>query len=493
MITKAYKHWLIIFIFSVSGFTGLIYESIWSHYLKLFLGHAAYAQALVLSIFMGGMAFGSWFAAARSDKHHNLLLLYALAEAIIGLFGLVFHPLFDFLLQFSYSSILPGLDPVWVQAYKWSLGTLLILPQSFLLGTTFPLLSNGLLRRQQKDTGWTVSMLYFSNSIGASIGVLVSGFVLIKLTGLPGTILTAAIINILLALLVYLLAGSDRETPRFPARLSSRDRLPLVFLAAAFLTGAASFIYEISWIRMLSMVLGTSTHSFELMLSAFILGLALGGFWIRNRIDSVSDPVSLAATVQIVMGLFAISTIPLYNFTYEIMSVMLSALDRTDTGYFFYSVTGHAICLLIMLPATFCAGMTFPLFTKILLQNDYGERAIGYIYSANTLGAITGVFFTVFFGLPLLGLKGSIILGGAIDIVLGFALLLLLVKNLNMTRTALNIAVCALVLVAAWHFTGIDKFRVISSVYRTGSSLFSSAREILYYRDGKTASISVTR
>ena len=46
-------------IFFLSGFCGLIYESIWSHYLKLFLGHAAYAQTLVLAIFMGGMALRS--------------------------------------------------------------------------------------------------------------------------------------------------------------------------------------------------------------------------------------------------------------------------------------------------------------------------------------------------------------------------------------------------------------------------------------------------
>ena len=41
-------------IFVLSGFAGLIYQSIWSHYLGLYLGHAAYAQALVLAIFMGG-------------------------------------------------------------------------------------------------------------------------------------------------------------------------------------------------------------------------------------------------------------------------------------------------------------------------------------------------------------------------------------------------------------------------------------------------------
>ncbi len=47
-------------LFALSGFAGLIYKSIWSQYLKLFLGHAAYAQALVLAIFMGGMALGGW-------------------------------------------------------------------------------------------------------------------------------------------------------------------------------------------------------------------------------------------------------------------------------------------------------------------------------------------------------------------------------------------------------------------------------------------------
>ncbi len=49
-------------LFAVSGFAGLIYESIWSQYCKLFLGHAAYAQTLVLALFMGGMTIGAWLS-----------------------------------------------------------------------------------------------------------------------------------------------------------------------------------------------------------------------------------------------------------------------------------------------------------------------------------------------------------------------------------------------------------------------------------------------
>src|SRR5712672_1666713 len=72
-------------LFTVSGFAGLIYESIWSHYLKLFLGHAAYAQTLVLAIFMGGMALGAWLVSRFTDRIRNLLLGYAAAELGIGL------------------------------------------------------------------------------------------------------------------------------------------------------------------------------------------------------------------------------------------------------------------------------------------------------------------------------------------------------------------------------------------------------------------------
>ena len=65
-------------IFGLSGFTGIIYESVWSHYLKLFLGHAAYAQALVLIIFMGGMALGAWIISRMGHRSENLLIWYAL-------------------------------------------------------------------------------------------------------------------------------------------------------------------------------------------------------------------------------------------------------------------------------------------------------------------------------------------------------------------------------------------------------------------------------
>src|SRR5262247_1154942 len=131
-------------IFTVSGFSGLIYESIWSHYLRLFLGHAAYAQTLVLAIFMGGMALGAWAASRWSPRWGDLLLAYALIEALIGIISLVFHELFVAATALALDHVVPALgSPAAVYAFKWALSAALILPQSVLLGMTFPLMTGG--------------------------------------------------------------------------------------------------------------------------------------------------------------------------------------------------------------------------------------------------------------------------------------------------------------------------------------------------------------
>ena len=145
---EASHQWLLIALFTVSGFSGLIYESIWAQYLKLLLGHAAYAQSLVLTIFMGGMAIGAWWIGRRTVSLKNLLLGYAIVEGIIGIAGLAFHPLFDGASSFAATHIFPALEtPEQIAWVKWTFAALLITPQSILLGMTFPLMSGAFMRR----------------------------------------------------------------------------------------------------------------------------------------------------------------------------------------------------------------------------------------------------------------------------------------------------------------------------------------------------------
>ncbi len=422
--------WLYFAIFAISGFSGLIYESIWSHYLKLFLGHAAYAQSLVLMIFMGGLAAGSWLAARYSERWRAPILFYAIVEGVIGVIALVFHDAFVSVSDAFYFSILPGMEsPALGNALKWTAAAALIVPQSVLLGMTFPLMSTGILRRFPEQPGSSLAMLYFTNSIGAAIGVLASGFWLIGMVGLPGTIMTAGLLNIGLALAVWMLVKLDPKpiaSPIMPDTQSvgtGGDALAALFFFSAAVTGASSFMYEIGWIRMLSLVLGSTTHSFELMLSAFITGLALGGLWIKRRIDRLQNPVRFCGWVQVLMGVLAIATVPLYVQTFDWMAEALSGLQQNGAGYTLFTLFSHGLALLVMVPTTFLAGMTLPLFTHVLMRGRRGERAIGRVYAANTVGAIAGVLFAVHIGLPMLGLKSLIALGAGLDVVLGLMLL----------------------------------------------------------------------
>lgn len=485
-------------IFAISGFSGLIYESIWSHYLKLFLGHAAYAQSLVLIIFMGGMALGSWAASRYLVRRTSPFVFYVAVELIVGLAALLFHELFVSLISIFYTSVLSSTgSPAVAVALKWMMASVLIMPQSVLLGMTFPLMSAGVIRRYPGGAGSIIAMLYFTNSIGAAVGVVVSGFWLIGVFGLPGTIFIAGLINIALALTVWGLIRLDTSTHTTPTkreqRSEHRSSRASFFLFAAAVTGIASFIYEVSWIRMLSMVLGASTHSFELMLSAFITGLAFGGLWIRKRIDRITFPVRYSGYVQLVIGISALLTIPIYASSFNWMEWILQALRSTDAGYVGYSVGSHTISLMVMLPTTFMAGMTLPLFTSVLLRQGHGEKSIGQVYAANTIGAILGVIFAVHVGLPLLGLKYLIVVGAMLNIGLG---LIMLAKNSisrvgkNQLSAAIFIGIGSLILTIVT--TNLNTSLLTSSIFRTGSTdSGSEGSKVIFYQDGKTASISL--
>src|SRR5688572_22428993 len=80
--------------FTASGVAGLVYELVWTRYLALLIGHSAFAQVLVLAIYLGGTAVGSLLVAERSRGSARPLRAYALVETALAGFGLLFHVLF---------------------------------------------------------------------------------------------------------------------------------------------------------------------------------------------------------------------------------------------------------------------------------------------------------------------------------------------------------------------------------------------------------------
>src|ERR1043166_2297150 len=92
-------------VFFLSGAAGLVYESIWSRYLGLFVGHSAYAQIIVLVIFLGGMSIGALLVGRHTERLRKPLLWYAAVEFATGVIGLMFHDVFTATTGFAYSPL----------------------------------------------------------------------------------------------------------------------------------------------------------------------------------------------------------------------------------------------------------------------------------------------------------------------------------------------------------------------------------------------------
>ena len=155
---------LVYFLFALSGFAGLIYEGSWARYLKLFLGHSSYGQVLTLCIYMGGLAIGSFVAGKMVVHTKRPLLGYGIVELAIGIGGVAYHPLYNWLTGIFYDSeYTASLTSRGAEIAKVILATGSTLPIAIAVGMTFPFIAAGLMRKSGAEV--SLPMLYFTNSL----------------------------------------------------------------------------------------------------------------------------------------------------------------------------------------------------------------------------------------------------------------------------------------------------------------------------------------
>ena len=199
------------------------------------------------------------------------------------------------------------------------------------------------------------------------------------------------------------------------------------------------------------------------------------------------------AITQWVMGALAIATLSVYVWSFDWMALLLQALARTDEGYRLFSVARYAICLAVMLPATFCAGITLPLITRILLAGGAGERAIGVVYSINTFGSIVGAALAALVLMPLIGLKAMLVSGAVIDMALGVWLMWrsAAVAADGTRHLAKVLAAAGLLAVLGSTLNApFTRETLTSGVFRY-ARVERGARNVVFYKDGRTATVSV--
>jgi spermidine synthase len=178
----------------------------------------------------------------------------------------------------------------------------------------------------------------------------------------------------------------------------------------------------------------------------------------------------MLAGIQMAMGLLALFTLFVYGSTFDWMGTVMNMFARTEQGYAGFNWASHAIASAVMLPATFCAGMTLPVITFAALRGGAGERAIGGVYAANTVGAILGVVLAVHVLMPLFNSKGVVIAGAALDFGLGLALLRGTGANSRFPRFAVASFIGSIAFLWAVLVADIDPLKIVSSVFRHGIS-----------------------
>lgn len=198
--------------------------------------------------------------------------------------------------------------------------------------------------------------------------------------------------------------------PRADSSASTETQAPLQWLMPAallFISGGAALIYQVLWVKQLSLVVGVEVYAITAGISAFFAGLAMGGLLFGRWADRLRHPIKLYAGLELAVALLAVAaTLGLAQ------SAALFARLEASVGLLAWLLP----LSLVGLPA-FLMGGTLPVLVRALTPSDAqtGEAG-GRLYAANTAGAICGTLLAAFVLLPLLGVTGAACVAGALNL-----------------------------------------------------------------------------
>jgi len=503
---------LISLLFFLSGITGLVYEVLWAKYLSLLLGNTAQAHTIVLGTFLGGLALGNAVLGPQADKVTNHLRLYGWLELGIGALGLLspqlLHFLSDVYMAIAGQQVLP---PMAALGLRLSLCAGVLLLPAMLMGGTLPMLSR-FAAHSLSQLEASVSWFYFLNSAGAVIGAILAGFLMIPAFGLDLSTSLAASVNIAIGIAsLGLGARTALNNPLSSVQQTSEGTQPpadswrvFTIYGAVFLSGFVALAYEIAWIRLLALVLGSSTYSFSLMLAAFIAGIALGSYLISRRILPHIDSYWLFGIAELGIAVSIIVTLPLYERLPYLFLRLSAILNRTPETFYLYEAGKFLFCFLLMLLPTTFLGMTLPLASRVVtpIITQMG-RKVGLVFSLNTLGNVLGAVLAGLWLLPLLGVKTLIESGVIVNLLVGF-IVLWTASQMSPWRRALFMGsgLMGLFLVI-FSLPSWDKLVLSSGQFRNRQIAQYRSYEdyrravhhqsLLFYKDDKDATVTVVK
>lgn len=462
-------HFFVAVCFFLSGAAGLVYELLWIRLVDKVMGSAPFAVATVLSVFMAGLALGSYLAGRsikKSVSRASLLGLYGKIELGIGFSALA--------VPFAIQAIKPLYGLIYDQLFShfWSYQvaafagcTLILMVPAGLMGATLPVLCRFYVLHPD-HIGSRTGRLYGLNTAGAAAGILLCGFLLIKSLGVWMTLVVFAGINSLIGLGCLILSRFPADKPgqsghppgHFDCASIPSTPVPSKFvfqngpaqwgLILFIVSGFCAMGYEVLWTRLLGLIVGPTTYCFTLVVSAFIIGLALGSMLFGWAADKTAGPITWLAATQIGAAVSALAASQLLGNS----QFMFAKLIHTFQGQFSLLMLAQSIALFfILLPSTLFLGAAFPLVNKLYTRSvDRLGRSLGTAYALNTMGALAGSFVAGFVLIPWMGKENGLRL--LILIQFSFALLCLMFATpgrplLSLRHLAAGLVLCAGVMV----------------------------------------------
>ena len=523
MLTSRKIQGIVLICFFFSGMASLIYQVLWVRQLGLVFGNTLYSVSTVLAVFMAGLALGSYLFGRLADRTSNPLRLFALLEVGIGLYVLTIPLIFRGLmaLQVFFFQQLPE-GHASLTLIRIILCFLVLLFPTTLMGGTLPVIAKSYVR-SERALGSGVGILYFINTLGAVLGSFLAGFALIPLIGVLAATLLAATVDLAIGVGFFILqrrlAGQEEfrvvqaaKPTSPPMKVKERKiqelapysrTLRLAVLGGFSLAGLASLSLEVSWTRVLTLVLGNSVYAFSLMLTAFLLGIAVGSSIAAKFIDRSKNPWRDFVLIEAFIGISVIVLNPVLG---QLPSLLVGVFSSLQENFWALQTVLFLLSFLIMLVPTTLMGAAFPIAARIYTQDiKHLGTSVGRLYAGNTLGCMLGPLFTGFVIIPLIGIQRSIFLVALIYLAIAGAVFLLgpirRPKFKGLATGALVIIAVVGSLVPTW-----DPVVLNSGVYIYASDyapsdettsislreVITSSSYILFHKEGRQATVSVS-
>ncbi|MBE0432225.1 fused MFS/spermidine synthase [candidate division WOR-3 bacterium] len=427
-------------LFFLSGLTALVYETAFARQLQLIFGSTLSAVSVVIAVFFGGLALGAVLIGPKADRY-SPLRLYGLLEIGIGLWAIVAVLLIP-VIRGLYAHMSANLDlPTAAQtSLQVTLSVVILLPATILMGATLPALSRGMTRTMGHRFS-RIGALYSMNTIGATAGTLLCGFLLLEHLGYLKTIIAAMAVNFAIGITAFILAprntpnGSQTEPSASQATAAplndpgtTKSGLRSVLLIIAAISGFAALGYEVVWFRTLAFTVVTDTYAFALMLGIYLLGIGAGSMVAARRFRALKHQMN-ASRAWFELGLAELLVALAVVLGFSILVWLGTELPKPttiDPVYWAKTLRNTSIqAVVLILPATLVLGYIFPLIVSLYaasIRRLAGQ--VGRVTACNTSGGIAGSLAAGFLLIPLAGIQKSLLILIGFSMAVGVAALL---------------------------------------------------------------------